>query len=39
MVTGDAGFVLVVAVEDLEAFDVFVKTKLYTKPNIRKFRT
>jgi Lrp/AsnC family transcriptional regulator, leucine-responsive regulatory protein len=37
MVTGDADFVLIVAVEDVEAFDLFVKTKLYTNPNIRKF--
>lgn len=39
MVTGDADFVLVVAVEDVEAFDVFIKTKLYTNPNVRKFRS
>ncbi|WP_037434236.1 Lrp/AsnC family transcriptional regulator [Sinorhizobium fredii] len=39
MVTGDADFVLTVAVEDVEAFDVFVKTKLYTNPNVRKFRS
>ncbi|WP_352713848.1 Lrp/AsnC family transcriptional regulator [Mesorhizobium sp. M0586] len=39
MVTGDADFVLIVAVEDVEAFDVFVKTKLYTNPNVRKFRS
>ncbi|WP_245319325.1 Lrp/AsnC family transcriptional regulator [Mesorhizobium temperatum] len=39
MVTGDADFVLIVAVEDVEAFDVFVKTKLYTNPNIRKFKS
>ncbi|CDX25183.1 Uncharacterized HTH-type transcriptional regulator y4tD [Mesorhizobium plurifarium] len=39
MVTGDADFVLHVVVEDVEAFDVFVKTKLYTNPNVRKFRS
>ncbi|TXR50561.1 Lrp/AsnC family transcriptional regulator [Phyllobacterium endophyticum] len=39
MVTGDADFVLIVAVEDVEAFDTFVKTKLYTNPNVRKFRS
>ncbi|ESX09779.1 hypothetical protein X766_33200, partial [Mesorhizobium sp. LSJC255A00] len=33
-VTGDADFVFIVAVEDVEAFDVFVKTKLYTNPNV-----
>ncbi|MER8874844.1 hypothetical protein NKI04_34450 [Mesorhizobium sp. M0814] len=27
------------AVEDVEAFDVFVKTKLYTHPNVRKFQS
>lgn len=39
MVTGDSDFVLVVAVEDVEAFDVFVETKFYTNPNVRKFRS
>lgn len=39
MVTGDADFVLIVAVADVEAFDVFVKTKLYTNPNVRKFKS
>lgn len=39
MVTGDADFVLIVAVEDVEGFDVFVKTKLYTNTNIRKFQS
>ncbi|MGX9182121.1 Lrp/AsnC ligand binding domain-containing protein [Mesorhizobium sp. BHbdii] len=37
MITGDADFVLIVAVEDVEAFDVFVKTKVYTNPNVREF--
>ncbi|MDX8496098.1 Lrp/AsnC ligand binding domain-containing protein [Mesorhizobium sp. VK22B] len=35
MVTGDADFILVVAGEDAEAFDVFVKPKLYTNPNVK----
>ncbi|RUW30273.1 Lrp/AsnC family transcriptional regulator [Mesorhizobium sp. M1A.F.Ca.IN.020.06.1.1] len=39
MVTGAADFVLIVAVEDVEAFDVFVKTKLYTNANVRKFNS
>ncbi|SCB37626.1 AsnC family protein [Rhizobium hainanense] len=39
MVTGTADFVLVVSVEDVEAFDVFVKTKLYTNKNVRKFNS
>ncbi|MDX0321606.1 AsnC family transcriptional regulator [Sinorhizobium meliloti] len=39
MVTGEADFVLIVAVEDVEAFDMFVKTKLYTNANVRKFRS
>ncbi|ESX31294.1 MULTISPECIES: Lrp/AsnC ligand binding domain-containing protein [unclassified Mesorhizobium] len=39
MITGDADFVLIVAVEDVDAFDVFVKTKLYTNPNVRKFKS
>ncbi|MER8583547.1 Lrp/AsnC ligand binding domain-containing protein [Mesorhizobium sp. M1423] len=30
MVTGDADSVLIVAVEDVEAFDVFLTTNLYT---------
>ncbi|WP_245267650.1 Lrp/AsnC family transcriptional regulator [Mesorhizobium sp. WSM1293] len=39
MVTGEADFVLIVAVEDVEAFGLFVKTKLYTNQNLRKFRS
>lgn len=39
MVTGDADFVLVVLVEDVDEFDNFVKTRLYTNPNVRKFRS
>lgn len=39
MVTGTADFVLIVSVADVEAFDVFVKTKLYTNANVRKFNS
>ncbi len=39
MVTGEADFVLMVSVENVEAYDRFVKTKLYTNPNVRKFRS
>jgi Lrp/AsnC family leucine-responsive transcriptional regulator len=39
MVTGDADFVLIVAVEDIETFNEFVTEKLYTNRNIRKFRS
>ncbi|MDN5925512.1 MAG: Lrp/AsnC family transcriptional regulator [Hyphomicrobiales bacterium] len=39
MVTGTADFVLMVSVADVEAFDVFVKTKLYTNANVRKFNS
>ncbi|PBB58174.1 MULTISPECIES: Lrp/AsnC family transcriptional regulator [Mesorhizobium] len=39
MVTGDADFVLILAIEDLDAFDVFVKTKLFTDPSVRKFKS
>jgi Lrp/AsnC family transcriptional regulator, leucine-responsive regulatory protein len=39
MVTGEADFVLTVSVKDVEAFDTFVKTKLYSNPNVRKFRS
>ncbi|WP_292695990.1 Lrp/AsnC family transcriptional regulator [Mesorhizobium sp.] len=39
MVTGDADFVLIVAVEDLEVFDVFARTKLFADPNVRKFKS
>ncbi|PWJ84085.1 AsnC-like helix-turn-helix protein [Mesorhizobium loti] len=39
MVTGEVDFVLVVTVEDVEAFYVFVKKKLYSDPNVRKFRS
>ena len=39
MITGTADFVLVVTVEDVEAFDVFIKTRLYTNPNVRKFQS
>ncbi|MER8931236.1 Lrp/AsnC ligand binding domain-containing protein [Mesorhizobium sp. M0859] len=30
---------MIVTVKDVEAFDVFVKTKLYTNPNVRKFQS
>lgn len=39
MVTGDSDFVLIVSVKDIAAFDHFVKTKLYSNPNVRKFRS
>jgi Lrp/AsnC family leucine-responsive transcriptional regulator len=39
MVTGTEDFVLIVSVADIEAFDVFVKTKLYTNANVRKFNS
>lgn len=39
MVTGSADFVLMVTVEDVEAFDTFVKQRLYTNANVRKFQS
>ncbi|TIX29707.1 MAG: hypothetical protein E5V16_09705 [Mesorhizobium sp.] len=39
MVTGDADFVLIVIVEYVTMFEVFVNIKLYTNPNVRKFRS
>ncbi len=39
LVTGVADFVLLVMVEDVQAFDTFVKTKLYTNANVRKFHS
>ncbi len=39
MVTGAADFVLMVTVEDVEAFDAFVKQRLYTNVNVRKFQS
>lgn len=39
MVTGDADFVLVVLVDDVDGFDTFIRTKIYTNPNVRKFRS
>ncbi|MES0039799.1 Lrp/AsnC family transcriptional regulator [Mesorhizobium sp. M0046] len=39
MVTGDADFVLIVAVKDVEAFDVFVKDKALYQPKRSKFRS
>ncbi|MER8543892.1 Lrp/AsnC ligand binding domain-containing protein [Mesorhizobium sp. M1334] len=38
LVTGVADFVLLVSVEDEDTF-VFVKTRLYTNPIVRKFRS
>ncbi|ESZ37581.1 ArsR family transcriptional regulator [Mesorhizobium sp. L2C054A000] len=39
MVTGEVDFVLIVTVEDVDAFYVFVKKKLYNDPNVRKFKS
>ncbi|ESX09177.1 ArsR family transcriptional regulator [Mesorhizobium sp. LSJC255A00] len=39
MVTGQADFVLIVTVEDVDAFYVFVKKKLYKDHNVRKFKS
>lgn len=39
LTTGSADFVLVLAVEDVEAFKAFVKTKLNTDSNVRKFKS
>ncbi|WP_246135830.1 Lrp/AsnC family transcriptional regulator [Mesorhizobium intechi] len=39
MVTGEVDFVLIVTVEDVEAFYVFVKKKLYSDSNVRKFNS
>ncbi|MER8627984.1 Lrp/AsnC ligand binding domain-containing protein [Mesorhizobium sp. M1143] len=39
MVTGEVDFVLIVTVEDVDAFYVFVKENLYSNPNVRKFRS
>ncbi|BCG97331.1 hypothetical protein MesoLj131a_61950 [Mesorhizobium sp. 131-2-1] len=39
MVTGEADFVLVVIVENVEAFDTFIKEKLLANPNVRKCRS
>lgn len=39
MVTGEVDFVLIVTVEDVEAFYVFIKKKLYSDPNVRKFNS
>lgn len=37
LTTGSADFVLVLAVDDVEAFKAFVKTKLNTDSNVKKF--
>ncbi|MER8413023.1 Lrp/AsnC ligand binding domain-containing protein [Mesorhizobium sp. M1342] len=39
LTTGSADFVLVLAVDDLEAFKAFVKTKLNTDSNVKKFNS
>ncbi|WP_245436037.1 Lrp/AsnC ligand binding domain-containing protein [Mesorhizobium tamadayense] len=39
LVTGSADFVLIVTVDDVEAFYAFVKTKLNPDPNVRKFKS
>ena len=39
MVTGDADFVVVVTVADVAAFEAFTRDRLYTNPNVRKFRS
>ncbi|MER9356231.1 Lrp/AsnC ligand binding domain-containing protein [Mesorhizobium sp. M0514] len=39
MVTGEVDFVLIVTVEDVEAFYVFVKKRLNNDPNVRKFKS
>ncbi|WP_292589677.1 Lrp/AsnC family transcriptional regulator [Mesorhizobium sp.] len=39
LVTGEVDFVLIVTVEDVEAFYIFVKKKLYNDPNVRKFKS
>ncbi|MER9756171.1 Lrp/AsnC ligand binding domain-containing protein [Mesorhizobium sp. M0166] len=37
--TGSADFVLILAVDDVEAFKSFVKTKLNTDSNVRSFKS
>ncbi|MER8868253.1 Lrp/AsnC ligand binding domain-containing protein [Mesorhizobium sp. M0751] len=39
LIIGDADFIQILAGEDVEALDVFVKTKLYTNPNVRRFKS
>ncbi|MER9883607.1 Lrp/AsnC ligand binding domain-containing protein [Mesorhizobium sp. M0118] len=39
LTTGSADFVVVLAVDDVEAFKTFVKTKLNTDSNVRKFKS
>ncbi|WP_353000424.1 Lrp/AsnC ligand binding domain-containing protein [Mesorhizobium sp. M1295] len=39
LTTGSADFVLVLAVDDVEAFKAFVNTKLNTDSNVRKFKS
>lgn len=38
-VTGEVDFLLVLMVEDMEAYETFSRTYLSTEPNLRKFRT
>ncbi|QOF70943.1 Lrp/AsnC family transcriptional regulator [Aminobacter sp. SR38] len=39
MVTGGADFVVIVNVEDIDAYEAFTRKWLYSNPNIRKFRS
>jgi Lrp/AsnC family leucine-responsive transcriptional regulator len=39
VVTGDADFILLLQLADIEAYDEFVQRVFYTNPNIKKFRT
>lgn len=39
VVTGDADFILLLQLPDIEAYDGFVQRVFYSNPNIRKFRT
>ena len=38
-VTGEVDFLLVLMVQDMEAYETFTRTYLSTEPNLRKFRT
>lgn len=39
VVTGDADFIVIIQVPDIEAYDEFVQRTFYTNPNIKKFRS
>lgn len=39
VVTGDADFIVLIQVADIEAYDRFVQRVFYTNPNIKKFRS